>query len=185
MPAFPYQRIIVVGTTGSGKTTMASRLAGRLHLPHIELDALHWEPNWTHVTDDELRRRIEASTRPDAWVVDGNYSVTRDVTWPRAQAVVWLDYPLWTVFRQLWRRIWKRWLTRELLWGNNREHLWIHFKLWSDESLIKWLFKTYWRRKKQYPLLFVKPEYAHLKVFQLKTPKEAEAWFNSLDEYGP
>jgi len=180
MPTFPYQRIIVVGTTGSGKTTVARRLAAHLHIPHIELDALHWEPNWTHVTNDELRRRVESATRPEAWVVDGNYSVSRDITWPRAQVVVWLDYPFWTVFRQLWRRIWKRWWTKELLWGNNREHLLVHFKLWSDESLITWLFKTYRRRKKDYPLLFAKPEYAHLEIIRLKTPKEAEAWFNSL-----
>jgi adenylate kinase family enzyme len=177
---FPYIRIIVVGTTGSGKTTVARRLANHLHIPHIELDALHWEPNWTHVPDAELCRRIEEATRPDAWVVDGNYSLSREITWPRAQVVIWLDYPLWTVFRQLWRRIWRRWWTKELLWGNNREHLLVHFKLWSDESLIKWLFKTYWRRKKQYPLLFAKPENAHLKIIHLKTPRETETWFNSL-----
>ena len=181
MRTFPYQRIVVVGTTGSGKTTVAGRLAGCLHIPHIELDALHWEANWSHVTDEELRKRIDAATRLDAWVVDGNYGVTRNITWPRAQAVIWLDYPLWTVFWQLWRRILKRWWTKELLWGNNREHLLVHFKLWSDDSLIKWLFKTYWRRKRDYPHLFARPEYAHLKVIQLRRPKETETWFNSLD----
>lgn len=180
MTTSSYKRIIVVGTTGSGKTTMAGRIAARLHIPHIELDALHWGPNWSHATDDELRDRVDAATRQENWVLDGNYSVTREVTWPRAQVVVWLDYPFWTIFRQLWRRIWKRWWTKELLWGNNREQLLVHFKLWSDESLITWLFKTYRRRKRQYPLLFAKPEHAHLEIIHLKTPGEAETWFNSL-----
>ncbi len=39
------QRIVVVGTTGSGKTTLAAQLALIAGCPHIELDALHWEPN--------------------------------------------------------------------------------------------------------------------------------------------
>ncbi len=40
------RRIVVIGTSGSGKTTLARELAGRLNVPHIELDALHWKPNW-------------------------------------------------------------------------------------------------------------------------------------------
>ena len=163
---------------------MAGRLAQRLHVPHIELDALHWKSNWEHRMDEELRQLVDVATQASAWVVDGNYSVTRDIIWLRAQAVVWLDYPFWTVFWQLWWRIWRRWWTRELLWGNNRESLLVHFKLWSDDSLIKWLFKTYRRRKVQYPLLFASPEYSHLKIIQLATPGEAEAWFNTIEAYG-
>jgi adenylate kinase family enzyme len=113
MKAFPYRRIVVVGTTGSGKSTLASELARRLALPYVELDALHWGPNWTHCTDEEMRQRADEATREDAWVVDGNYSIVRDLTWPRAEAVVWLDYPLLVILWQLWKRTWKRVLTKE------------------------------------------------------------------------
>ncbi len=180
MPPFPYKRIVVVGTTGSGKTTLAGRLASRLGFPHAELDALHWGPNWAHASDEELRARVDTATSVLAWVVDGNYSVCRDIVWGRAEAIIWLDYPLWTVFWQLWNRIWRRWWTRELLWGNNREPLLVHFKLWSDDSLIKWLFKTYWRRKRQYPALLSSPEYSHLKVFRFKHPSETETWLDTI-----
>jgi hypothetical protein len=77
-------------------------------------------------------------------------------------------------------RILKRWWTKELLWGTNQEPLWVHFKFWSDDSLIHWLFTTYWRRKRQYPKLFIKPEYSHLKVFQFKSQKEVDAWLESI-----
>ncbi|MBM3152912.1 MAG: AAA family ATPase [Chloroflexi bacterium] len=181
-PPFPYRRIIIVGVTGSGKTTLARQVAARLGTPHVELDALHWRLDWEHAPDDELRRLVETATRPGAWVVDGNYSMTRDITWPRAQAVVWLDLPLGLVFWRLVRRILSRWWTKELMWGINRETLWVHFKLWSDDSLIRWLFKTYLRRRRQYPALFSLPQNSHLHVVRLTTPRQVEAWLDTLPE---
>ena len=40
-------RIVVVGTSGVGKTTLAKDIAAALAIPHVELDALHWDPGWT------------------------------------------------------------------------------------------------------------------------------------------
>ena len=177
---FPYQRIVVVGTTSSGKSTMASRLANKLNLDFIELDALHWEPNWVEAPDEVFRQRVEQAVRSGRWVVAGNYSIARDLIWPRAEAIVWLDYPLMTIFIQLTRRTFRRWWTRELLWGTNTESIWSHFKLWSEESLYHWLFKTYWRRKREYPQLFAEPQNSHLKVIQLKSPDDAEFWLSRL-----
>ncbi len=179
--SFPYCRIIVIGTTGSGKSTLAEKLAIKLELEYIELDALHWLPDWNHVSDEELRVRVEFATRTPGWVIAGNYSVVRDISWPRAEAVVWLDYPLWTLLWRLWRRTWYRWWTKELLWETNYERLLPQFKIWSaEDSLFHWLFKTYWRRKREYPRLFALPENAHLKVLQFKNPEETEDWFRTL-----
>lgn len=180
MATFPYTRLVVVGVTGAGKSMLAERLARALKLDFIELDALHWRPNWVPATDEEFRALVADAAQKPRWVVAGNYSIVRDITWPRAQAVVWLDYSLWTVFWRLTRRIFRRWWRRELLWGSNRETLWHHFKLWSDDSLWHWLFKTYQRRKREYPLLFAQPAYGHLRVFRFSTPEETEAWFASL-----
>jgi adenylate kinase family enzyme len=101
---FPYRRICVVGTTGSGKSMLARELARRMKLPLVELDSLYWEQNWTHCDDEEMRRRAAEATQGDSWVVDGNYGSIRDLTWIRAEAVVWLDYPLRIILWQLWKR---------------------------------------------------------------------------------
>jgi len=178
---FPYRRIVVVGTTSSGKSTLAERLSARLGLDFVELDALHWEPNWKKAEDKIFRARVDAATQAEHWVAAGNYHVVRDVVWPRAEAVIWLDYPLWTIFWQLTRRTFTRWWKRELLWGTNRENLWLHFKLWSDESLYHWLFKTYWRRKREFPMLLAQPENAHLHLIHFYLPKETEEWLNGLN----
>jgi len=179
--AFPYQRVIVIGTTGSGKSTLAENISRRLDLLCIDLDALHWLPDWQHTSDQEFRARVDQATSGPGWVIAGNYSVARDVSWPRAEAIIWLDYSLWTIFWRLWWRTWRRWWTQELLWGTNRERLWPQFKLWSaQDSLFHWLFKTYWRRKREYPPLFARPEYAHLQILRMRTPQETDAWLRDL-----
>ena len=86
------QRVSVVGTSGAGKTTFARALAARLAVPHIELDAIFHQEDWTPLDDDEFVRRVDAATDGDAWVADGNYRmVSMDgPVWARADTVVWL-----------------------------------------------------------------------------------------------
>lgn len=180
MNTFPYHRIVVIGTTSSGKSTLANRLAEKLHADFIDLDSLHWEANWVEAPDEIFRERVETATRSQGWVVAGNYHVVRDVIWPRADAVIWLDYPFHIVFWRLFRRTIHRVITKEKLFSGNVENGWTHLKIWSQESLFHWLFKTYWRRKREYPTLFALPENAHLRVIHFKHPKEAEHWLKMV-----
>lgn len=96
------RRVLVVGASGAGKSTAARRIAGRLGVPHVELDALQHGPGWTQratfVAD------VEAATGGPAWVVDGNYSAVRALLWSRADTVVWLDLPRWLVESRVVRR---------------------------------------------------------------------------------
>jgi adenylate kinase family enzyme len=180
LSSFPYRRVVVVGVTSSGKSTLAESLANRFDLDYIELDALHWEPNWQGAPLEVFRARVEKATQAEKWIVAGNYHVVRDLVWPRAEAIIWLDYPLLVVLSQLTKRIFRRWWTKELLWGTNREPLWVHFKLWSPDSLYHWLFKTYRRRKREIPLLLSQPEHRHLAMIRLKHPKETREWVERL-----
>jgi adenylate kinase family enzyme len=180
MNLITYHRIVVVGTTSSGKSTLAGQLAEIIGGDYIELDALHWEPNWVEAPDEVFRMRVQTAIRSKIWVVAGNYSVVRDVIWPRAEAVIWLDYPFRIVFWRLLKRTIHRAVTREELWNGNRETFWMHLKLWSEESLFHWLFKTYWRRKREYPMLFALPDNAHLKIIHFKHPKETEKWLENI-----
>src|SRR3972149_10212063 len=86
------RRIVVIGTTGSGKTTLARRLSQLLDIPHVELDALNWEPDWVQAPTEVFRQRTEEALRGEAWLVDGNYSAVRDIVWPRAGTLVWLGF---------------------------------------------------------------------------------------------
>ncbi len=180
MSSFPYQRIVIVGTTSAGKSTLAQQIADRFGYHFIELDALHWEPNWQEAPLDIFRARVENATQAPAWTVAGNYHIARDLIWPRAEAVIWLDYSLPLIFGRLWKRTWRRWWYQEELWNGNRENIWTHFKLWSTDSLFHWLFRTYWRRKREYPELLSLPENQHLELIRFKHPREVDEWLNGL-----
>ena len=180
MNTFPHKRIVIIGTTSSGKSTLAKQLADKFSLDFVELDALHWEPNWKEAELSIFRERVDKATQAEGWAVAGNYSKVRPLIWSRAEAVIWLDYPFPTVFWRLLTRTIRRSVTREELWNGNREKFWWHLKLWSDESLFHWLFKTYWRRKREIPILLSTPEHKHLKVIHLRHPREAEKLLNNI-----
>ena len=91
---FSPRRVAVVGVTGSGKTALAQAIAQALGLAYVELDALNWGPGWQPAPRDVFRQRAEAALAGGAWVVDGNYSVLRDLVWGQAEALVWLDFAL-------------------------------------------------------------------------------------------
>ena len=169
----------MIGATGSGKSTFAHRLARSLDVAFVELDALFWESDWTPTPPDIFRARAEEATCASAWVVAGNYHHVRDIVWPRAEAIVWLDYPLPLVFWRLTVRTVRRAVTREVLWSGNRENLGEHLMLWSERSLYHWLLKTYWRYKREYPRLFARPEHAHIEIVRFRTPRETERWLRS------
>jgi adenylate kinase family enzyme len=172
------QRIVVVGTTGSGKTTMAGRLSQKLGFPHTELDALNWGPNWTMRPDEIFRSLVDQATQGERWVIDGNYSRSRDIVWSRADTVVWLDYSLALIMWRLWWRILRRGVLREELWSGNRERLWVHF--FSRDSLFLWALNTYKRRKREYPALLSSPDYSHLKLVHLRSQRQAKNWLSNV-----
>ena len=172
------RRISVVGTTGCGKTTTAGGLAERLKIPHVELDALYWGPDWVPVPQDIFRQRAALAAHGDEWVIDGNYSGVRDMVWRRADSVIWLDYALATVLWQLARRTIGRSIRREELWHGNRESLRRSFL--SRDSILLWALRTYRRKRRDYPVLLRRPEHAHLSTIQLRSPAAAREWLSGL-----
>ena len=168
------KRINVVGTSGSGKSTVGKRIAERLSVPYIQLDELYWKPNWAESTDDELFPKLEKALSPDEWVLDGNYNRTTPIKWKRVQIVVYLDLPFHIVLYRIIRRSLLRGIKNEELWHGNKETLWKHF--FTRDSMILWTIKRFSMNRKRYTELFEKPEYSHIKFVRLHTKKEIESF---------
>ena len=174
----PSIRVVVVGTSGSGKTTVAEEIAQMLDLPHVEFDAYRHGPNWTETPDPVFRENLRQALAGDSWVADGNYSVARDIVWPRATALVWLDYPIRIVLWRLFLRTLRRGVLRQELWNGNRENTWEH--LFTRNSLFIWALKTHWRRRSTIPAALQQPDYTHLEVIRQRSPKHTRDWIRAL-----
>ena len=114
------QRVIIIGTTGAGKTTRARARATKLGAAHIELDALYWQQNWTPAAD--FASQVEKALRTECWVVDGNYNnQVQTYILSLADTLIWLDYSFGTKLWRLFRRTGRRTFTCEVLWNGNTE----------------------------------------------------------------
>jgi adenylate kinase family enzyme len=89
------QRILVMGSSGSGKSTFARRLSGITGIPTVSLDALFWKPGWAPSNAAEFDKRIIEAVHQPRWIMDGDFisygasDLRRQVT----DAVIWFDLP--------------------------------------------------------------------------------------------
>jgi energy-coupling factor transporter ATP-binding protein EcfA2 len=171
-------RISIVGPPGSGKTTLASDLAGLLGITHIELDAIKWGPNWAEASSEALLAGAIEAMRVDGWVVDGNYGDIRGEVWAQADTVIWLNYPVPLIQVRLFKRTVRRMIRKEVLWNDNVEDWKEHFL--SRETLFLYSLKATYRLPRIYPMFFKAPEFSHLDTFEMKSTGQTRNWLARL-----
>lgn len=176
------ERIIVVGTSCSGKTTLAARIAEALDIPHVELDTVFWGPGWSECPTEEFRERIRSEVEAGRWVIDGNYSKVRDIVLSRATDVIWLNYSFPVVFWRALTRTCRRVALREELFGGNQETFRISFL--SRESILWWVIRTYRARRRLYSELFSGSACEGIRVTELRRRRDAENLIRSIRAFG-
>ena len=98
------QRVLVIGISGAGKSTFSRALATETGLPLIHLDKEFWRPGWVQTPRQEWRARVSELAAGERWIMDGNYDSSLDLRLPRADTVLWFDYPM---LRSLRRAMWR------------------------------------------------------------------------------
>ncbi|MFD8127332.1 P-loop NTPase family protein [Streptomyces mirabilis] len=171
------RRILVVGSTGAGKSTLARGLSGRLGLPYHEMDALYFTgAGWA--VNEKLREDVLRITAEPCWVIDSlGYPEVRDLMWDRADTVIWLDYPKRVVLPRVLRRSVRRTVTREPLFGGNRE-TWTGWL--SREHPLWWAWSQHANRRREITRRTGDPRFAPLDTLRFDRPGDTAAWVKSL-----
>jgi adenylate kinase family enzyme len=174
------RRVSVIGTSGSGKSTISEEIARILGCPLLELDAVFHQADWAPLDPEEFRRRVTEVAAGDSWVIDGNYSAVRPIVWARADTVVWLDLPKRIVMRRLIWRTLRRAAGRQELWNGNRER-WRNVFTWNpEESVISWAWHKHGEYRERYAAAAADAANTHLRFIHLTSPASVRRFLISL-----
>jgi adenylate kinase family enzyme len=108
MPPMSMRRVLVMGCSGSGKSTFARRLAAQRKLPFVSIDQIYWQPGWVEPKTDDFTADMTREAEKPAWVMDGNYMRNGAGERRRACAdtIFWFDLPRWVCMASVvWRSV--------------------------------------------------------------------------------
>ncbi|MBB3129506.1 adenylate kinase family enzyme [Paenibacillus rhizosphaerae] len=169
-------RIAIIGSAGSGKSTLSQKLGEILSLPVVHLDRFYWKPNWTPTANDEWDEFVKDAVSEDQWIIDGNYTRTLGIRLNEADAVIFLDMPrLLCIYRIMKRRIRYHGKTRPDLNEECPEKLDWAFFIWV------WNYKKRSRSKVMEALEQVK---GRKQVVILKSRKEVQEFLDQVKNDG-
>ena len=93
MLAWVMRRVLIIGNSGGGKSTLARRLGEKLGLAVVHLDVLFWMPGWVEREEADFRGAVAEALAAPAWICDGNFGSTWDIRMPLADTIIWIDQP--------------------------------------------------------------------------------------------
>jgi len=181
--AFKYRRIIIIGLPASGKSTLALILSKLLNIQSLDLDTLHKLNKSSKEPDKTFRMETDKATRTSAWVLAGDYGIVRDIIWPRAELIIWLDYPLWTIFRQYWIRSTPRGTYKKIILEEKSKNLLP--RIGHLITAFQKISNKYKMKKHNYPLLFRQADFNHLDVMRFTCIGETQKWLKEIQDLTP
>ncbi|TCT20336.1 adenylate kinase family enzyme [Melghiribacillus thermohalophilus] len=170
------KKILIIGSGGAGKSTMAQELGEILNIEVIHLDAVFWKPGWEPTKREEFVKKLKILMEKDQWIMDGNFGSTLDLRLKRADTVIFLDY---SRFLCVYRILKRRWMyhrkTRPDMGEGCKEKL--------DWEFVKWVWD--YPKKKRPDILNKLRQVEDVKqVIHLRSPNETAEFLRSLVHKG-
>lgn len=178
-------RVSVVGSAGSGKSTIAQTIGAHNGLTVIELDELMHGPNWRPTPTPQFRAEVLAAivaTGEKGWVIPGNYRTVADLVQRQADTIVWLDLPRRVVMTRLVKRSLRRAVTRERVWGGNRETIRNLLSRDPQRNVVLWSWQHHDDYRRVYESYANGEFWANAQVHRLRTSNEVEAFLRALTD---
>lgn len=176
------ERILILGRTGSGKTTLARELALVLGVSHIELDSLYFGADFSRAPLPVLRERTSAAIEGDRWVADGNKRAVRDLVWPRADTIIWLDYPAYVSLWRLARRARSRMFELGAKAAQTGRRTSLPKQMLAAARGVLTALRSHRGQRREYPRLFSERANEHLVVARLRSPRATREWLARIGE---
>ncbi len=175
---FMERKMIITGTTCTGKTTLGKKVATHFSIRQVDLDEYHFLPNWVEKEKDQFVKDVfNALESQKDWVVTGSYqNIFKDTLWKQATTIIWLDYSLHVILRRYFIRTFRRVFYKEKCCGENYETL---SRTFSKDSLFLWIFKSYWRRKERMKK-WMHDDFSEKEWIVLRHPKQATNFLAQL-----
>ena len=167
------KRIMIIGSGGAGKSTLARQMGGILGIEVFHLDSIHWKPGWVETPFDEWKEIIDKLTQKVEWIIDGNYGdSTMETRFRAADTIVFMDLPRTVcIYRILKRRIQNIGKVRPDMGKGCPEKI--------DCNFIKWIW-TYPDSKRPAILDKIQMYATGRKIFILHNSKEVKRFLGQL-----
>ncbi len=161
----------MIGCGGAGKTTFSQMLGQLLGVEVVHLDALYWRPGWARTPKDEWETIVSDLLRRESWIIDGNYSGTREMRFAACDTIVFLDMPRYVcLYRVIRRFIIYRGRTRPEMAAACNEKM--------DWEFFEWVWS--YRIKRRPGILADLERFREKQVVILRSSREADAFLNGL-----
>ena len=164
------KRIIIIGSSGGGKSTLARQLGDITGLPVIHLDKVFWNPGWVETPKDIWQEKVKELLKGEQWIIDGNYGGTMELRAEAADTIIYLDFNRFIcLYRVLKRRIQNQGKTRPDMCEGCKEKI--------DLEFIWWVW-TYPKKKPKVEKLLASLEGKNIIV--LKSKKEVDGFLSTM-----
>ncbi|MCH5197436.1 MAG: adenylate kinase [Oscillospiraceae bacterium] len=161
-----FQKIIVIGSPGAGKSTFSRRLRDETGLPLYHLDLIWHKRDKTNIAAEEFDKKLNDILAEDKWIIDGNYQRTLEIRLKHCDTVFLLDYPLEVCLDGVSSRI-----------GKKREDMpWVETEF--DDEFREWI--TDFPLKKLPAIYEMIEKHGDKQVYIFKSRQEADEYLEKL-----